>query len=84
MLKRTCWQPIDSQTAIQALVIGSNQATLALAEAFDAQGIWVPAIRPPTVPVGSSRLRISLSAAHNDADLDRLEAALHSVCELAA
>jgi len=84
ILKRTPWQAIDSHTAIQPLVIGGNQATLALAHAIDAQGLWVPAIRPPTVPLGSSRLRISLSAAHTDADLERLEAALHSVSELAA
>ena len=84
MLKRTSWQPVDSHTAIQPLVIGGNQATLALASALDAQGLWVPAIRPPTVPVGSSRLRISLSAAHSDADLDRLEAGLQTISELAA
>jgi len=84
MLKRTSWQPVDSHTAIQPLVIGGNQPTLALASALDAQGLWVPAIRPPTVPVGSSRLRISLSAAHSDADLDRLEAGLQTISELAA
>lgn len=83
MLKRTPWQPVDSQTAIQPLVIGGNEATLALAGAFDARGLWVPAIRPPTVPVGSSRLRISLSAAHTEEDLDRLEAAFRSVSESA-
>jgi len=84
MLKRTPWQAVDSHTAIQPLVIGGNQATLDLAHAIDAQGLWVPAIRPPTVPLGGARLRISLSAAHTDADLDRLETALHSVSELAA
>ena len=84
MLKRTHWQAVDSHTAIQPLVIGDNRPTLALASALDAQGLWVPAIRPPTVPVGSSRLRISLSAAHTDADLDRLEAGLQTIRELAA
>ncbi|MFD1555465.1 8-amino-7-oxononanoate synthase [Paraburkholderia silviterrae] len=76
MLKETCWQPVDSHTAVQPLVIGSNDATLALQAALERDGLWVPAIRPPTVPAGTSRLRISLSAAHSDADLDRLNAAL--------
>jgi 8-amino-7-oxononanoate synthase len=73
MLARTPWQPVDSQTAVQPLVIGSNDETLAIAATLDAQGLWVPAIRPPTVPAGTSRLRISLSAGHSDDDLDRLE-----------
>ena len=84
MLKRTPWQPVDSHTAIQPLIIGENQPTLALAAALDSHGMWVPAIRPPTVPRGSSRLRISLSAAHTDADLDRLEAGLRDVSKVAA
>lgn len=61
---------------MQPLVIGANDATLALQAVLERDGLWVPAIRPPTVPVGTSRLRISLSAAHSDADLDRLNAAL--------
>ena len=76
LLKETHWQPVDSHTAVQPLVIGSNDATLALQAALEREGLWVPAIRPPTVPAGTSRLRISLSAAHSDADLDRLNAAL--------
>jgi len=84
MLAQTGWQTLDSYTAIQPLVIGANQAALTIAQALDAQGLWVPAIRPPTVPVGSARLRISLSAAHSDADLDQLEAALSRVSRLAA
>ena len=78
LLKRTPWQPVDSHTAVQPLIIGSNEATLALAAELDHAGLWVPAIRPPTVPVGTSRLRVSLSAAHSHEDLDRLEAALSS------
>ena len=50
--------------------------TLALQATLERDGLWVPAIRPPTVPEGTSRLRISLSAAHSDADLDRLNASL--------
>jgi 8-amino-7-oxononanoate synthase len=76
MLKRTRWMPVDSHTAVQPLVIGSNQETLAIAAALDAKGLWVPAIRPPTVPAGTSRLRISLSAAHSTEDLARLDDAL--------
>lgn len=76
MLRETRWQPVDSETAIQPLIIGDNETTLALAARFDAQGLWVPAIRPPTVPAGTSRLRVSLSADHTFDDLARLEAAL--------
>ena len=83
ILRRTPWQPIDSPTAVQPLVIGSNEETLSLAAQLDAQGLWVPAIRPPTVPVGTSRLRISLSAGHSFDDLDRLQAALVRIGESA-
>ncbi|MDR5876753.1 8-amino-7-oxononanoate synthase [Caballeronia sp. LZ032] len=76
MLKRTRWLPVDSHTAVQPLVIGGNDETLDIAAALDRQGLWVPAIRPPTVPAGTSRLRISLSAAHNEDDLARLDHAL--------
>ena len=76
MLKATPWLPVDSETAVQPLIIGANEATLDIAAALDRAGLWVPAIRPPTVPEGTSRLRISLSAAHSQGDLDRLEAAL--------
>ncbi|MDQ7980179.1 8-amino-7-oxononanoate synthase [Paraburkholderia sp. SARCC-3016] len=76
MLKATPWLPVDSDTAVQPLIVGANEATLDIAAALDRAGLWVPAIRPPTVPEGTSRLRISLSAAHSQADLDRLEAAL--------
>jgi hypothetical protein len=51
-------------------------------DALDAQSLWVPAIRPPTVPVGTSRLRICLSAAHSEAEVARLCAALRHAAEL--
>jgi 8-amino-7-oxononanoate synthase len=70
------WRLLDSPTPIQALVVGDNRAALDLASALESQGIWVPAIRPPTVPAGTARLRISLSAAHGEADVDALLAAL--------
>ncbi|WP_114973730.1 8-amino-7-oxononanoate synthase [Rhodoferax ferrireducens] len=66
------WRLSDSATAIQPLIIGDNAAALALAAALDAQGLWVPAIRPPTVPAGTARLRITLSAAHSAADVQQL------------
>ncbi|MBS4097253.1 MAG: 8-amino-7-oxononanoate synthase [Sulfuricella sp.] len=71
------WRLLDSPTAIQPLVIGGNQETVAVSDALRAQGIWVPAIRPPTVPKGEARLRISLSASHEIADVEALAAALN-------
>jgi 8-amino-7-oxononanoate synthase len=57
-------------------MVGDPREAMALSQALAAQGILVPAIRPPTVPPGTARLRISLSAAHQPADVDRLLAAL--------
>jgi 8-amino-7-oxononanoate synthase len=59
-------------------VVGEVQAALALSAALWERGIYVPAIRPPTVPEGTARLRISLSAAHTGDDVDTLLAALRS------
>jgi 8-amino-7-oxononanoate synthase len=73
------WQLLPSATAIQPLVIGANRETLDVSEALRRRGIWVPAIRPPTVPKGQARLRISLSAAHSVADVERLAAALNEI-----
>ncbi|NIO41688.1 MAG: 8-amino-7-oxononanoate synthase, partial [Burkholderiales bacterium] len=70
------WKLLDSQTPIQPLVIGSNSEALAVAEALMNEGLWVPAIRPPTVPNGTARLRLSFSAAHTEAHVDRLTDAL--------
>ncbi len=75
------WRLLPSRTPIQPLVVGDSQAALRLSQALLERGILIPAIRPPTVPEGTARLRISLSAAHSEADVDRLLAALH---ELAA
>jgi 8-amino-7-oxononanoate synthase len=76
---RAGWQLMPSTTAIQPLVIGSNGAALALMEELRALGLWVPAIRPPTVPAGTARLRIALSAAHTEADVAQLLAVLHQL-----
>ena len=70
------WTLLDSRTAIQPLVVGGNAAAIELAGALWARGFWVPAIRPPTVPKGTARLRITLSAAHSLADVDALADAL--------
>ena len=72
------WQLLPSDTAIQPLIIGSNEDALAVMAHLDQQGVWVPAIRPPTVPDGTARLRISLSVAHSEEQVDRLCQALLS------
>lgn len=70
------WRLLPSSTAIQPLQIGGSAAALALAQQLRERGIWVPAIRPPTVPEGTARLRISLSAEHTADDVNTLLAAL--------
>jgi len=67
---------MPSSTPIQPLLIGDNARTVAIADALRAYGFWVGAIRPPTVPPGQARLRITLSAAHSTADIDALLDAL--------
>lgn len=70
-------QLANSTTAIQPLIIGDNQASQQLAQFLRQKNIWAQAIRPPTVPPGSARLRITLSAAHQRQDIDQLLEALH-------
>ena len=84
ILRGTPWRLGDSSTAVQALVIGANDQALAVMDGLRQRGIWVPAIRPPTVPVGTARLRIALSAAHSEADIDALVQALHELLPSAA
>jgi 8-amino-7-oxononanoate synthase len=78
-LERLPWRLGASETPIQPLIVGDNRAALELAEGLRERGIWVPAIRPPTVPAGSARLRIALSAAHDAEHVDELAAALHEL-----
>lgn len=66
----------DAPTAIQPVVLGSEARALRLSEFLVARGFWVAAIRPPTVPPGTSRLRITFSASHTEAEVDGLLAAL--------
>nr|WP_314264743.1 8-amino-7-oxononanoate synthase [uncultured Moellerella sp.] len=61
-----------SLTAIQPVIVGSNECSLLLAEQLRKQHFWVQAIRPPTVPLGSARLRITLSALHTSEDIEQL------------
>ena len=73
------WQLMPSDTAIQPLVIGGNTEVLRVSAALAARGVLVPAIRPPTVPLGSARLRVSLSAAHTAQDVAQLIDALRQI-----
>ncbi len=68
--------PPDHPSPIIPVVLGPEQAALDASTSLLAAGLWVPAIRPPTVPVGTSRLRVTLSAAHRDEDVERLIEAL--------
>jgi 8-amino-7-oxononanoate synthase len=69
-----------SDMPIQPLILGTNPRALAASATLRERGILVPAIRPPTVPEGTARLRISLSAAHSDQDVSRLVTALREAC----
>ena len=73
------WGLLPSDTAIQPLVIGANEEAVRVSEQLARRGLLVPAIRPPTVPAGSARLRISLSAAHSEHDVARLVEALREI-----
>ncbi len=76
-LKLKRWQLMPSDTAVQPVVIGDNAETMRVSAALYAQGFWVGGIRPPTVPVGTSRLRVTLAAGHTFEEVDRLVAAIH-------
>ena len=69
-----------SRTAIQPIVLGSEGAVLAAQRELAGKGLWVIAIRPPTVPKGSARLRVTLSAAHTEEQTDQLIEALAASC----
>lgn len=73
------WRLLASSTPIQPLIVGGNEEALEISAGLAQHGVLVPAIRPPTVPEGSARLRISLSAAHSTQDVVRLIDALHAV-----
>jgi 8-amino-7-oxononanoate synthase len=68
-----------SETAIQPIIVGENNRALHFADELKRRGIWVPAIRPPTVPAGTARLRVSLNAGHTKADVMELITALTEI-----
>lgn len=71
----------QSHSAIQPLIVGENARALQLADTLRRQGCWVTAIRPPTVPAGTARLRLTLTQAHEPEDIDRLLEVLHGAGE---
>lgn len=73
------WGKVSSCTAIQPVILGSNANALLAAKLLDEAGYWIPAIRPPTVPQGSARLRITFSANHSEADLRHLITTLNAI-----
>ncbi len=70
------WDLLPAETPIQPLIVGDSAAAVALSKRLEAAGCYCPAVRPPTVPKGSARLRISLSAAHTIDDVEVLLRAL--------
>jgi len=77
------WKLAASTTAIQPVIIGSNDAALRASATLHEQGLWVPAIRPPTVAPGTARLRVTLSAAHGIDDVAQLAQALNRLEKVA-
>ena len=73
------WRLMPSQTAIQPIIIGTNADALKVAQQLDQKNIWVPAIRPPTVPEGTARLRVTFSATHTTEQIGQLIEALHEI-----
>lgn len=70
---------MDSPTPIQPIVIGDADKAMSMSAALRDKGMFITAIRPPTVPAGSARLRVTLSASHTEEQLDRLLDALDQV-----
>ena len=77
-LKLRHWRLLPSASAIHPILIGDNAQAVAASQWLETQCLLVPAIRPPTVPAGTARLRISLSAGHSPADVSRLIDTLHA------
>lgn len=73
------WEKTPSCTPIQPVILGSNANALLAASLLDRAGYWIPAIRPPTVPAGSARLRITFSANHSADDLRQLIRTLKTI-----
>lgn len=73
------WHRTESTTPIQPIILGSNASALAASRLLDQAGYWIPAIRPPTVPDGSARLRITFSANHS---IDAVRALMRHLQEI--
>ena len=78
-LKR--WQLFDSETPIQPVLIGDNARTMAAAHHLREHGFWVGSVRPPTVPLGTARLRVTLSAAHTSEQVAQLASHVNALEE---
>lgn len=70
---------MNSQTAIQPIMVGDNETALSISQTLEQQGFLITAIRPPTVPKGTARLRVTLSAQHEAEDIEQLLSALERV-----
>lgn len=81
MAKQTGLPVLNSQSAIQPMLAGANETALQWSANLKARGFWLSAIRPPTVPAGKSRLRITLTALHTKTQLDALLDALQAVVQ---
>lgn len=73
------WQHLATGTAIQPVIVGANDEAMRVAAGLYEQGIWIPGIRPPTVPAGTARLRLTLSAAHTTQDVAQVIQALNTL-----
>jgi 8-amino-7-oxononanoate synthase len=71
---------MSSETPIQPIVIGDDQCAFNMGKALEAQGVLVGVVRAPTVPANTARLRVTLSAAHTEADVTKLLSALETTC----
>jgi 8-amino-7-oxononanoate synthase len=79
MMTENGFAPFAHPSPIIPVILGSEQSAIEASTTLLARGLWVPAIRPPTVPPGTSRLRVTLSAAHSDADVSQLIDALRAL-----
>jgi 8-amino-7-oxononanoate synthase len=73
------WQLLDSETPIQPVLIGDNARTMAAAQQLREYGFWVGSVRPPTVPLGTARLRVTLSAAHTHDQVAQLASQVNAL-----
>jgi glycine C-acetyltransferase/8-amino-7-oxononanoate synthase len=79
-VRQAGFDTLDSRAPIIPLLIGNAEAALRLSEALLSHGIYAPAIRPPTVPAGTSRIRLSVTAGHTPAQIDHLLEVLQKIC----